>query len=157
MTEMIRILFVCHGNICRSPMAEMIMKSMVEEKGLSDRFEIASCATSSEELDNPIYPPARKVLEKHGIHCEKRHARRMTLDDYSEYDMIIAMDRQNIRNMKGRVGDDPERKVRLLMEFAGNGSDVADPWYTGDFDATYRDISVGCSSLLDEIIRKHSL
>lgn len=148
----VRILFVCHGNICRSPMAEFVMKDMVRGRGLEGDFEIASCATSSEEIGNGVHSGTRKVLEMHGIRCEDRCARRMTPDDYGRYDYIVAMDRQNVRNMRPFVGSDPDRKVSLLMEHAGSSREVGDPWYTGDFNETYRDVCRGCAGLLDEIL-----
>ena len=152
----VRILFVCHGNICRSPMAEFVMKDMVRQRGLEDAFEIASCATSSEELGNDIHKGTKKVLDMHGVIYDRRCARRMTCDDYRHYDYIVAMDRQNIRNMGCFVGDDPDRKVSLLMEHAGSAREVSDPWYTGDFTETYRDVCLGCRSLLDEILGENA-
>lgn len=148
---MIKILFVCHGNICRSPMAEFVMKDMVKKEGLEDLFEISSAATSTEEIGNPVYPPARSKLLEHGISCKGKTARRMTIADYDHYDFIIAMDRYNLRNMKSFVGDDPEKKVSLLMDFTGSGRDVADPWYTGDFETTWKDVRAGCEKLLEKI------
>ncbi len=144
-----RILFVCHGNICRSPMAEFIMKDIV--KGRND-FLICSCATSTEEIGHDIYPPAKRVLRDHGIAFEPRMARQMTSDDYVKYDHIIAMDRNNIRNMSRFVKDDPEKKVSLLMDEVGRHVDVADPWYTGDFERTFDDISEACNALFLRLI-----
>ena len=152
----VRILFVCHGNICRSPMAEFVMKDMVRQRGLEDAFEIASCATSSEELGNDIHKGTKKVLDMHGVIYDRRCARRMTCDGYRHYDYIVAMDRQNIRNMGCFVGDDPDRKVSLLMEHAGSAREVSDPWYTGEFTETYRDVCLGCRSLLDEILGENA-
>ena len=149
---MIKILFLCHGNICRSPMAEFIMKDMVKAAGLSHMFRIASAATSSEELGNPVYPPARRMLAKHGIDCTGKTARRMTRADYDEYDLLIGMDEANLRNMTRICGGDPEGKLRLLMSYTGADTEVADPWYTGDFDATWRDVSAGCAALLKTLI-----
>ena len=149
----VRILFVCHGNICRSPMAEFVMKDMAEKEGVRDMFEISSCATSSEELGNDIHYGTKQVLDMHGIPYTKRCARRMNSEDYARSDYIVAMDRQNIRNMKPFVGDDPEKKVSLLMEHAGQCRDVGDPWYSGDFTGTYRDICRGCRALMDEILK----
>lgn len=144
-----KILFVCHGNICRSPMAEFIMKNLVSEAGLSDAFEIASAATSTEEIGNPVYPPARRKLAEHGIACDGKTARQLTRRDYDNYDLLIGMDRYNIRNMERMCGGDPDGKIHMLMEYAGNdGQDVADPWYTGDFNATWRDCLNGCKGLL---------
>jgi len=151
---MTKILFVCHGNICRSPMAEFVMKKLVKEAGLEKEFEIASAATSREEIGNPVYPPARRELAKHGLSCSGKYARQMTAADYDRYDYIPIMDRNNQRNIMRIIGSDPENKVRLLMEYAGDRRDVADPWYTGDFETTYRDVDEGCRALLDYILRR---
>ncbi len=148
---MIKILFVCHGNICRSPMAEFVMKDMVKKQGCADKFEIASAATSTEELGNPVYPPARRKLMEHSISCDGKTARQMTKNDYDYYDYIIAMDRNNIRNMKKFVGDDPDNKVSLLMYHTNRPGDVRDPWYTDDFEETWKDVNEGCSALLNEL------
>ena len=145
---MTKILFVCHGNICRSPMAEFVMKKLVRDAGLEREFEIASAATSREELGNPVYPPARRKLMEHGISCSGKTARRMTRADYDYYDHIVIMDGNNAHNILYIIGDDPDRKVRLLMEYAGERRDVADPWYTGDFEATWQDVNKGCKALL---------
>ena len=145
---MTKILFVCHGNICRSPMAEFVMKKLVRDAGLEREFEIASAATNREELGNPVYPPARRKLMEHGISCSGKTARRMTRADYDYYDHIVIMDRNNAHNILYIIGDDPDRKVRLLMEYAGERRDVADPWYTGDFEATWQDVNKGCKALL---------
>lgn len=147
-----RILFVCHGNICRSPMAEFIMKKLVADAGLSEMFEIASAATSTEEIGNPVYPPARRKLAEHGIACDGKTARQLTRRDYEYYDLLIGMDRYNIRNMERMCGGDPAGKIHMLMEYAGNArQDVADPWYTGDFNATWRDCMNGCRGLLERL------
>lgn len=147
-----RILFVCHGNICRSPMAEFIMKKLVADAGLSEMFEIASAATSTEEIGNSVYPPARRKLAEHGIACDGKTARQLTRRDYEHYDLLIGMDRYNIRNMERMCGGDPDDKIHMLMEYAGNaGRDVADPWYTGDFNATWRDCLNGCRGLLERL------
>ena len=148
---MVKILFVCHGNICRSPMAEFVMKDLVAKAGLADRFEIASAATSTEEIGNPVYPPARQKLAEHGISCAGKTARQMTRRDYEIYDHLIAMDHNNLRNMERFVGSDPEHKVSLLMDHTARPGDVADPWYTGDFEATWRDVLEGCTGLLAEL------
>ena len=145
-----RILFVCHGNICRSPMAEFIMKDMVAKRGLKD-FHIESCATSTEEIGCDIYPPAKRCLTSHGIPFEHRSARQMTRGDYDRFDMIIAMDSWNIRNMRHFVGNDPEGKVSLMMSHCGKDDDVTDPWYSGDFETTYNDITEACTALLDSL------
>ena len=127
---MTKVLFICHGNICRSPMAEFVMKDLVAKAGLSDKFEIASAATSTEEIGNPVYPPARRKLAEHGISCAGKTARQMTRRDYETYDYLIAMDHNNLRNMARFVGGDPEHKVSLLMDHTRRPGDVADPWYT---------------------------
>ena len=145
---MMRILFVCHGNICRSPMAEFIMKDQVRKRGLSDGFLIESCATSTEELGCDMYPPAKRELDRRGVPYSQRAARQMTRADYGRFDMIVAMDRWNIRNMRQFVGDDPEGKVSLMMSHAGEDGDVADPWYTGDFSVTYSDLLRACEGIL---------
>ena len=147
---MTRILFICHGNICRSPMAEFILKDMVRQKGLEDEFTIESAATSTEEIGNDVYPPAKRELRAHGIPFERRGARQMTRRDYENYDLLIGMDHWNIRNMRRIAGGDPEGKIRLMLDFAGReGKEVADPWYTGDFTEAWNDILQGCSGLID--------
>ena len=146
---MVKILFVCHGNICRSPMAEFVMKDLVRKAGADERFFIASAATSTEEIGNPVYPPARRKLAEHGIGCAGKTARQMTAADYREYDLLIGMDSANLRNMRRICGGDPEGKIRLLMDFTDRPGDVADPWYTEDFETTWRDISAGCRGLLE--------
>ena len=145
---MIKILFICHGNICRSPMAEFVMKRLVAEAGLSEQFEIASAATSTEEIGNPVYPPARRKLAEHGIGSKGKTARQMTRQDYAYYDYVIAMDRNNLRNLKHMFGEDTEQKISLLMDYTHRPGDVADPWYTGDFETTWQDVSEGCQGLL---------
>lgn len=149
---MIKVLFVCHGNICRSPMAEFILKDMVQQKGIEEQFLIRSAATSTEEIwngiGNPIYPPAREILRKHGISCEGKRAVQVTKKDYGKYDYILGMDQRNIRNMLRIFGGDPEGKIRLLLEMTGRSGDIADPWYTGDFQLTYLDIEEGCKGFL---------
>ena len=150
-----KILFICHGNICRSPMAEFVMKQLVKNEGLEGQFEIASAATSTEEIGNPVYPPARRKLAEHGIGCEGKTARQMTRSDYQYYDYIIAMDRNNLRNLKRMFGEDTDHKISLLMDYTNRPNDVANPWYTGDFEATWQDVSEGCRGLLDYLIGKH--
>lgn len=147
---MTKILFVCHGNICRSPMAAFVMQDLVNKAGLSAEFRIASAAVSREELGNPVYPPARRKLAEHGIACEGHTARQMTPQDYDDFDLIIAMDRSNLRGLRRIIGEDCDGKVSLLMDHTGRPGDVADPWYTGDFEATWRDVWEGCQALLRE-------
>ena len=141
---MIKILFICHGNICRSPMGEFVLKDMVKKAGLNDRFEIDSAAVSREELGNPVYPPARRELKKHGISCEGHIARQVTMKDYHHFDRIYYMDRSNARWLKQLLPGDSE-KIRPLLDH-----DVADPWYTGDFEETWRDIEEGCRKIMEE-------
>ena len=143
-----RILFVCHGNICRSPMAEFILKYLVEKAGIADNFEIASAATSTEEIGNDIYPPAKRILFQKGIKFESRQALQITRKDYDYYDFIIAMDENNLRNLKRMLGEDTKNKISLMMSYAGKHRDVADPWYTSDFETTYRDLIEGCEGFL---------
>ena len=176
---MIKILFVCHGNICRSPMAEFVMKKMVRElpSAISANtsltaadFEIASAATSTEEIGNPVYPPARRMLTRHGIDCSGKTARQMTVADYNHYDYIVLMDQNNLRNLRWILPHDiyerelaqyrdahesRAHKISLLMNWAGKTRDVADPWYTGDFEATWSDVNEGCSAMLQRLIENH--
>ena len=149
-----KILFICHGNICRSPMAEFVMKKLVSDMGLGDKFYIESAATSREEIGNPVYQPVRKLLSQHGIDTSGKTARQMTKADYDRFDYIVAMDRNNLRNMERIIGRDTESKVSLLLHHAGIDRDVADPWYTRDFEATWDDVNVGCKALLREVISK---
>ena len=151
---MIKILFICHGNICRSPMAEFVMKKIVDESGLSDSFEIASAATSTEETGNPVYPPARKKLDENGISCMGKTARLLTRGDYEVYDYIVAMDHWNLGNIARIIGEDTEQKVSLLLDYTETHRDVEDPWYTRDFDKAYDDILTGCKGLLGYLVRK---
>ena len=148
---MIKVLFVCHGNICRSPMAEFVMKDMAAKAGAGERFVIDSAATSTEELGNPVYPPARRELAAHGVVCGPHTARQMTRADYDKYDLLIGMDSANIRNMTRICGGDPEGKMSLLMDHTARPGSVADPWYTDDFEATWRDVLEGCRGLLAEL------
>ena len=154
---MIKILFICHGNICRSPMSEFVMKDMVKRAGLEREIFAASAAVSREELGNPVYPPAKKKLAEHGIGCEGHRARQMTKEDYAEYDYLIAMDSSNLRLMERFCGGDPQRKVSLLLDYTDRPGSVADPWYTGNFDATWNDVNEGCSGLLAFLKEKHGL
>ena len=147
--KLTKILFVCHGNICRSPMAEFIFKDMVLSKGLEKFFHIESAAVSTEETGNSIYPPAKRCLNAHGIQFDKsKTARQITRADYDRFDLIICMDRMNLRWLRYIIPDDPGNKVHLMMSYTGTDRDVADPWYTGDFETTYRDITQACKSLL---------
>lgn len=149
---MTKILFVCHGNICRSPMAEFVMKRLARDRGMERDFEIASAATSREEIGNPVYPPARRKLAEHGISCSGKTAVQITAADYDRYDYIILMDSNNRRNLRRIIPDDPDGKVHMLTDFTDRPRDVADPWYTGDFERTWQDISEGCSALMEHIL-----
>ena len=151
---MVKILFVCHGNICRSPMAEFVMKDLVRKAGADTEFFIASAATSTEEIGNPVYPPARRKLAEHGIGCAGKTARQLRREDYDRFDLLIGMDGANLRNMRRICGGDPEGKLSLLLDWAGRSGDVADPWYTGDFEATWQDVLAGCQGLLDALIKE---
>ena len=146
-----KILFVCHGNICRSPMAEYVMKAMVAEAGRSAGFEIASAATSTEETGNGVYPPVRRLLEAAGIDSSAHRARQMTLADYRHYDLIVAMDTQNLNNIRRIIGQDTDGKVCRLLDFTPTPGDIADPWYTRDFDLTWRQVHAGCRGLLERV------
>ena len=149
---MTKIMFVCHGNICRSPMAEFVLKDLVQKAGRAGEYEIASCATSREEIwngvGNPVYPPARAELVRHGVPCGVRQAVQLQRSDYDRYDLLIGMDEANIRNMLRILGSDPDHKVHKLLDYTGRGGDVADPWYSDRFDIAYRDIEEGCRALL---------
>ena len=145
---MTKILFVCHGNICRSPMAEFVMRDLAARAGLGGRIAVASAATTDEEIGNPVYPPARKKLAEHGISCAGKTARRMRREDYARWDLIVGMDGENLRDMRRICGGDPDGKLCLLMDFTARPGDVADPWYTRDFEATWRDVEEGCRGLL---------
>ena len=148
---MTSILFICHGNICRSPMAEFVMKDLVKQVGLDGQFHIESAATSTEEIGNPVYPPARRKLAEHGISCEGKRARQLKNSDYDTFDLLIGMDRANLRNMYRICGGDFGGKMHLLMDYTGHPGDVADPWYTDDFETTWRNISAGCKALLEQL------
>lgn len=150
---MINILFVCHGNICRSPMAEFVMKALVSRRGLSSEIHIASAATSTEELGNDMHYGSKAKLREVGIPFSRRQARQITRRDYEQYDYIIVMDSNNLRNLMRMIGHDKQGKVYKLLDFTDRcGQDIADPWYTGNFDATYSDISQGCAGLLDRLV-----
>ncbi len=152
---MIKIMFVCHGNICRSPMAEFILKDMCKKKGIENEFFISSSATSTEEIwngrGNPVYPPAKAELRKHGISCDGKTAVQLKKEDYEKYDYFLCMDSMNYRNILRIFGSDKDEKVRKLMTFTSRGGEVADPWYSGDFSTAYRDIFDGCAGLLEEL------
>ena len=153
---MTKILFVCHGNICRSPMAEFIFKDKVEKMGLQDEFYIASAATSTEEIGNRVHYGTASILRKRGIDFSEKRAVRVTKSDYDKYDYIICMDKNNLRNIKYIIPQDPQNKISLFMSFAGKNKDVADPWYTGDFEVTERDIDEGCDALFNYITTQKS-
>jgi len=157
---MIKVLFICHGNICRSPMAEFVMKDLLAKKGLADQFYIASAATSTEEIwngvGNPVYPPAKKELAKHGISCEGKRAVQVTKADYARYDYLICMDSNNVRNLARIIGPDVDNKVSMLLDYARRqGQSIADPWYSGDFGATYRDVVAGCEGLIEKLTERN--
>ena len=149
-----KILFVCHGNICRSPMAECVLKNMVAKSGRSGEFYIDSAATSREEIGNPIYPPAVRKLKGEGIPLSGHRAVQMTREDYDKYDLLLAADSANLRNMRRIAGGDPQGKIRRLLDYTSRPRDIADPWYTGNFDVTYDDIVEGCQALLDWLDQK---
>ncbi len=156
-----RIMFVCHGNICRSPMAEFIFKDMLSKRGISDSFVVASSATSTEEIidnvGNPVYPPARVELSRHGIDPGDKRAVQIKASDYDKYDLFLVMDSRNMQNILYIFGSDREDKVKRLMDFTSRGGDVADPWYTGRFDIAYKDIYDGCKGLLDSLTQSESI
>ena len=146
---MTRILFVCHGNICRSPMAEFILKALVRAKGLEHQYHIESAAVSTEEIGNPIYPPAKRCLSQHGVPFDSdKRARQVTRADYDRFDRIICMDASNLRWIRRIIPEDPGGKIRLMMSYTGHSRDVADPWYTGDFEETFQDLLEGCEAML---------
>ena len=151
---MIRVMFVCHGNICRSPMAEFIMKKLVSDAGNSDEFYIVSSATSTEELGNSVYPPAKSELARHGIGCAGKTAVQLRKSDYDKYDYFIGMDTANIRNMNHIFSSDKDGKIYKLLTFAGRGDDVSDPWYTRDFGKAYADIEEGCKGLINYLMEQ---
>lgn len=150
-----KIMFVCHGNICRSPMAEFIFKDMIKRAGRESEFTVCSSATSTEEIwgsvGNPVYPPAKEELARHGISCGGKRAVQLKKSDYNKYDLLIAMDSMNVRNIMKIIGADPQGKVHKLLDYTAEGGDVADPWYTRNFEVTYSDIVRGCEALLKQI------
>ncbi len=155
---MFKIMFVCHGNICRSPMAEFVFKELLEKRGLTDKYYVSSSATSTEEIwngiGNPVYPPAKAELKKHGISCDGKRAVQVTRADYVNYDLLVVMDSNNMRNIMRIIGSDPDKKVHKLLTFANIDRDVSDPWYSGDFTTCYNDILLGCTALLDKLESK---
>ena len=154
---MIKVLFICHGNICRSPMAEYLFRDMVQKKGLSDCFHIASAATSREEIGNGVYPPAKRKLASVGISCTMHHARQVTKADYDAYDYLLVAERYNIPNLMRQIKEDPQHKVSRLLDFSTHPRDIADPWYTGDFDVTYDDIMEGLEAFLEHLKKEGKL
>lgn len=150
---MIKVLFVCHGNICRSPLAEFLFRDMAEKAGLSELFSVASTAVSMEEYGNPVYPPVRRILTSRGIDCSKKHAEITVPEDYDRYDLLICMDESNLSRLARIIGPDRDGKVHLLMEYAGKRRSVADPYYSGDFEACLRDVEAGCRGLLEKLIK----
>lgn len=149
-----KILFICHGNICQSPMAEYVMKDLVKKAGLESQFRIASAATSREEIGNPVYPPAQRKLAEHGIGCSCHAARQLVNSDYEKYDLLIGMDQANLRDMYRICGGDFSGKLHLLTDYTDHPRDVADPWYTDDFEAAWQDVLEGCQGLLHELMEE---
>ena len=155
---MIKVLFICHGNICRSPMAEFIFKDMLNKKGIENQFSISSAATSREEIGNPVYPPAREELARHSIGCAGKRAVQVTKQDYEKYDYLICMDTNNLRNLARIIGEDCECKVSLLLDYSNRpGSSIADPWYSGNFQITYQDTVEGLEGFLDDLINENKI
>ena len=144
---MIKILFICHGNICRSPMAEFVFRDMAEKRGLGDSFFIRSAATSSEELGNPVHYGTKEILSRYGIRTDGKYAVKMTKKDYEAYDLLIGMESRNLHNMRRITGEDADHKMARLLDYSAHPRDIADPWYTGNFDRTYEDIKEGCEAL----------
>lgn len=151
---MIKVLFICHGNICRSPMAEYVMRNMVSKLGLADKFYLGSAATSTEELGNPIYPPAQRTMRAHGIDPSGHAARQLRRNEYDKWDMFVGMDSENMYYMKRMLGGDPEGKISMLMDYTDRPGEVSDPWYTRDFEATWRDVNEGCAGMIEYLRRQ---
>lgn len=149
-----RIMFVCHGNICRSPMAEFVLKDMVKKRGIAERFLVASSATSTEEIGNPVHRGTKRKLAQVGISTEGKYAVQAGKNDYDQYDYFVCMDQHNVSNLLRIFGRDPEHKIVRLLDFSKNPGDIADPWYTGDFDLTYRDVCDGCEALLEQVLKE---
>ena len=149
---MTKVLFICHGNICRSPMAEFVMKKMVAEHGLSDRFVIESAAVSTEEIGNPVYPPVRRLLSSHGIDCSGKTARQVTKADYDRWDHLLVMDDSNLRLLLRICGGDPKHKIARLADYTDHPGSIADPWYSGDFERTWREVNEGCAAFLETLL-----
>jgi protein-tyrosine phosphatase len=145
----IKVLMICHGNICRSPMAEFIFKDMVAREGLSNRFLIESAATSTEEIGNPVYPPARRELERHGLSCQGKTARQVRQRDYKTFDYLLCAEQYNIRNLRWIIPSDPEHKIHRLLDYSSRPRDISDPWYSGNFQLAYQDITEGCQAFLE--------
>lgn len=148
------IMFVCHGNICRSPMAEFVFKDLLEKRHLEDQFSVVSSATSREEIGHPVHPGTRKILSQHGISCEGKSSLQFMKKDYDHYDMIVCMDDYNIKNLLRIIGEDKQGKISKLMDFTEQPKDIEDPWYSGDFDETYADVKKGCEALLDYLLKR---
>ena len=148
---MIKVLFLCHGNICRSPMAEFVFRDLVKQAHLSDCIHVASCATSREEIGNPVHPGTKRKLKQYGITCDGKTARQLTKKDYEDYDYLLTMEQYNNRNAMRILGSDPDKKVMRLLDLSQRPRDIADPWYTGNFDETYHDVYEGCVALLNHI------
>ena len=150
-----RIMFVCHGNICRSTMAEFVFKHLARQRGVETAFYVDSSATSTEELGNPVHPGTRRKLAQVGIPCGDHRARQLRQDEYGKFDLLIGMDEANLRNMRRILGSDPEGKIHALLDYAGRpGESIADPWYTGNFDETYEDVLAGCQGLLEHLLNE---
>lgn len=154
---MIKVLFICHGNICRSPMAEFVLKDMVEKRGIAQQFEIASAATSYEEIGNPVYPPAKAELAKHGIDCSGKRAQKLRKADFEEFDYLIAMESFNLRNIRREFGKELTEQVNLLLDYTDRPGDIDDPWYTGAFELTYDEIVAGCQGFLQYLEEQHEI